>query len=381
MTRPLVTGHFQTAAISGFSVFERGDRLFLRQPPIPDEYSPEVEWVGPARMRVLSGPGAGAEVDVEVEDGIVVGGTIYGALPFHRTDTPPEPTPGEGLLAPPFAPDANRDSIFEEFWSAHRPGGELTVPAPYRPFEFIMWLMGKDEFIFHGSAKTDIEVFEPRRDSVEIMDFGGHGNLGAVYGTHDGLWAMFFAVIDRSRIEGSIRNGVATYRSWKTGEEVDFYQFSVSARNVPDRPFSPGGLYVLPRETFERIRLGPGGPFTNEWGSPSPVRPLAMLQVIPEDFPFLDDVAGHDDEDLIRYNEVSSEVYRSVESARRIEGGFRLTLSKGLDPQVLAEWFEAGRRFFPDVMREDVDDVTVEILAPEAVLHTLEARLEERLEA
>ena len=381
MPSPKVTGHFQTAAISGFTVFERGDRMFLRQPPIPDDYSPEVEWIAPTRMRVLSGPGAGALVDVDVVDEVVVGGTIYGALPFHRTETPPEPTPGEGLRAPELGADPTRDARFEEAWSAHTQGGEFIVPEPYRPFEFVLWLMARDEFIFHGSAKTDIEIFEPRRDSVELMDFGGHGNLGAVYGTHDGLWAMFFAVIDRGRIEGSIRNGVATYRSWKTGEEVDFYQFSVSARNLPDQPFSSGGLYILPRETFEKIRLGPDGPFTNEWGSRSPVRPMAMLKLEPEDFPFLEDVAGHDDEDLIRYSEVSRQVYAKVESARRIEGGFRLAFAKDLEPQLLEEWFEGGRRYFPDISRDVLDDTTVEMRAPDAVLHTLEDRLKDVLEA
>lgn len=375
MPRPKITGHFQTAALSAFTVYERGDRMFLRQPPIPDEFSPEVEWVGPGRLKVMSGPGVGSLVDVEVEDGLVVGGMIYGALPFYRTDQPPEPVPGEGLRAPELGPDPGRDATFASAWSTHRGGGEFAVPAPYRAFEFVLWLMGEGDYIFHGSSRTDIELFEPRRDSVELMDYGGHGNLGAVYGTHDGLWAMFFAVIDRTRIAGSIRNGVATYRSWSTGEEVDFYHFSVSDRSLPGHPFTPGGLYILPRDTFNRIPLGPDGPLTNEWGSSVPVHPIAMLRVEPEDFPFLDDVAGHDDGELIRFNEISGLVYQSVESAQRLPRGFRLTLSADLDAAVVDEWLELGSRFFPDVAREKSEGTIVEIRAPDAVLHTLEDRL------
>ena len=32
---------------------------------------------------------------------------------------------------------------------------------------------------------------------MEMMDETGRGNIAGVYGTHNGLWSMFFAIIDR----------------------------------------------------------------------------------------------------------------------------------------------------------------------------------------
>ena len=65
----------------------------------------------------------------------------------------------------------------------------------------------------------EIDEFQPARKSMELYDETGRGNLQAVYGTHDGLWAMFFAIIDRPNLQGSIRNGV-TYFKNQAGEVV-----------------------------------------------------------------------------------------------------------------------------------------------------------------
>lgn len=276
--------------------------------------------------------------------------------------------------------DPERDGIFEEVWDQTGRGEQITVPDPYLPHEFVQWLIQRDEYIFHGSGKTDIDVFEPRRESLELMNYHGGGNLGAVYGTHQGLWAMFFAVVDRGRLQGSIRNGVATYTSSITGEEVDLYQFSVSQASLPDRPFSAGALYVLPRETFDRIRLPGGGPYSNEWGSPVSVEPLGVIQLEPENSPFLDEIGGHDDGELIRLNELSGEVFGRVEGASRVDGGFRLTISPALDREVLDQWLELGQRFFPDMSRNLINDTTVELLGPPALIHTLEDQLGELLD-
>lgn len=102
-------------------------------------------------------------------------------------------------------------------------------------------------------------------------------------------------------------------------------------------------------------------------------------QLEPEDFPFLDEIGGHDDGELIRLNELSGEVFGSLVGASRVDGGFRLTISPGLDGEVLDEWLELGQRFFPDMSRNLIGDTTVELLGPPALIHTLEDQLEEFL--
>lgn len=374
MEHPEVVGHYIAESNFEFSIVEEEGQLLLVQPAIPDEYHPTLRWNSPTQLMVENGPIAGAHIDLDIKGGVAVGGTAFGALPISRTEDPPQPTPGEGLLPPQYPEDSDRDAAFAAAWAAHEKGTQLTVPPPYEIHEMVMWLMAKDEFIFHGSKKIDIDVFEPRRDSLELLNYAGHGNLGAVYGTQDGLWAMFFAVVDRARLWGSIRNGFGTYVSRYTGEEINLYQFSVSAESLPDQPFSQGALYVLPRATFQRIKRGKDGPYTNEWGSPVPVEPLARILVEPEDFPFFDRVGGHDDSEIIRLQKAAEHVYSNVTAARRLDDGYSLTLSEDVDSGQLADWLELGRKFFPDMTREVMDDGVVELRGPEALVHTLEDR-------
>lgn len=47
----------------------------------------------------------------------------------------------------------------------------------------------------------NIHLFEPRQ-SIDLNEFG---NQKAIYAASDGLWAMFFAVVDRDRVQ-SITN-------------------------------------------------------------------------------------------------------------------------------------------------------------------------------
>ncbi|HSM02033.1 MAG TPA: hypothetical protein VK960_06300 [Acidimicrobiia bacterium] len=368
------TGHFAIFDF-GFTITDHGGTLVMAAPGVPEGYEPRLERVGPTGLRVTTGYLAGAEMELTVEEGGVTGGLIGGAIPVLRLDGPPEQVPGGGLVAPDLGDDAERDRVFEDRWTTALADGAATAD-PYPVYSLVQWLMRRDEVIFHGSNRTEIEEFTPRRESMEIGNTGGHGNLGAVYGTHDGLWAMFFAVIDRSRLRGSIRNGVGMYESG-SGDRIDLYRFSVDHRSLDARPFTDGMLYILPRDRFERIPLYPGGPPSNEWACHEPVRPLTKIAVAPTDFPFLDQIGAHDDGELVRLSELNDEVYARVVDAIPITGGFRLVF-EGLVPAVRDEWMALGQRFFPDVGRRLIDDTTVEMTGPPAFIHTMERRLAER---
>ena len=62
-------------------------------------------------------------------------------------------------------------------------------------------------------------------------------------------------------------------------------------------------LTVLPSESFEQqaegdyrgIRLQ-----TSQWASPVAVKPLAKLSVSPDDFPFLDQMNGHNLDEVMK---------------------------------------------------------------------------------
>ncbi len=65
-----------------------------------------------------------------------------------------------------------------------------------------------------------------------------------------------------------------------------------------------GTVYLLPRSTFTLqlpIPVGANEVHIAQLASLVPVQPLAKLTVTPEDFPFLMQIRGHDDQRLQEY--------------------------------------------------------------------------------
>jgi hypothetical protein len=97
-----------------------------------------------------------------------------------------------------------------------------------------------------------------------------------------------------STINASMRLGLPD-----GGQTDPYYFFSISDHALASRAFRRGTIYLLPRQTFHQE---PRGEYRGvevvsaQWASPVPVRPLARLAVEPEDFPFLAQLRGHDDE-------------------------------------------------------------------------------------
>lgn len=164
---------------------------------------------------------------------------------------------------------------------------------PARKWQFLCWLADTKPVLLHGSSVGSIAEFEPRRPG-DTSEFGGQH---AVFGASDGIWALFFAIVERS-VAGRLINACFAV----DGQPESHYYFSIDADALKDpRAFSPGWVYVLPRETFQRQPADDfhGHPIVSrQWASLHPVRPLAALRVEPVDFPFLEMVNGHDEEDV-----------------------------------------------------------------------------------
>jgi hypothetical protein len=356
--------------------------LVLSTLGVPPEFAARLEKDGDA-FRIEGGwlHGAG----LVFEDGVPCrGGVIAAALEFTRAPDDVSLPGGRGLLAPPLdlrADEAARYAALLTAIERDPDGGWLELEEPPR-WRFVEWLTREERVVFHGSPRPDIEVFAPVRSSVELMDQAGTGNRAAVYGTTFGLWAMWFAVIDRSALTGSIRNGVLRW-SDRGGRELDVYHFSVHHDHVGGDIWRPGTLYLLPRDTFRPNSLFPGGPAASEWASPQAVRPLKRLAVEPGDFPFLSRVGGHDDTELIHAGELSEVVLDHAVRSHRVDGGLVLTLE--WDEHVAAvfdEYLETWRRFTPDVdrrlLRRDPDEAQLKIRGTLGFLQALEGALAKR---
>ncbi len=356
--------------------------LGLAAPGVPDEFVSPLAAAGDA-FRVAAGPVAG--VEIEFCDGDPCpGGVLAGVVPFERMPAAATLPGGRGLVPPPLEVAPDEESRFERLLDSirdDRDGALLDVGDGPR-WRFVEWLTRREAVAFHGSPKPDIDLFEPVRSSVELMDHAGTGNLAAVYATPYGLWALWFAVLDRSRLEGSIRNGVLRWTS-RDGRTLDLYHFSVHHEHVGGDIWRPGTLYLLPREPFRASPLVPGGPPASEWASLASVRPLKRIAVEPEDFPFRDHVGGHDDSLVIEAARLADIVLAKATSARRVEGGLEIELAWDEELETISgAYLDATRVLMPDVerrfVRRDRGATMLELLAAEGFLQSLEASLRKR---
>ena len=120
---------------------------------------------------------------------------------------------------------------------------QFTLPWP--KWQFLCHLADHHQIALHGSGDPNIALFEPRQ-SNDLNDFG---NQKAIYAASDGLWAMFFAIVDRERVR-SITNACVRLADETGVLHGPYYVFSVSQSALPNQPWRTGTVYLLPRSTF-----------------------------------------------------------------------------------------------------------------------------------
>ena len=180
-------------------------------------------------------------------------------------------------------------------------GGCPTIQfsLPWSKWQFLCYLADHHDIALHGSGDPDIALFEPRQSN----DLNEFGNQKAIYAASDGLWAMFFAIVDRDRV-ASITNACIRLEEDSGTVHDPLYVFSVSQSALPHQPWRTGTVYLLPRRTFmtqSPMAFGAYQVHFAQLASFVPVQPLAKITVTPEDFPFLTQIRGHDDDRLQEY--------------------------------------------------------------------------------
>jgi hypothetical protein len=201
------------------------------------------------------------------------------------------------LLQRPWVSEAQRSAARRV---ASRMAEDLTaglVPTPAAPTWLILCELAElMPIVFHGTSEANIECFEPR----ECVDTNPFGAQRAVYATKDPVWALFYAALDRNP-PFSLHNGSFRTYDAEGRRSEPMYFFSIARPALQRRAFSPGYLYLLPAESLVQepistrigIRIE-----VDHWASLAPVRPLVRISTVAEDFPFLDQIRGHDDATL-----------------------------------------------------------------------------------
>ena len=206
--------------------------------------------------------------------------------------------PDYWLTRPHVNVDERAQIAFDELLTtALSTGGSPTIPfdLPWPKWQFLCHLADRHDIVLHGSGNPNIELFEPRQ-SNDLSEFG---NQKAIYAASDGLWAMFFAIIDRDRFAMSTTNACVRLADETGSVHGPYYVFSVSQSVLPIQPWRAGTVYILPRSTFitqPPLAFGSSQVHIAQLASFVSVPPLAKLTVTPADFPFLMQIRGHDDQ-------------------------------------------------------------------------------------
>ncbi len=338
-----------SASGRAIEIARRDDKLLLLAPGAPEEFAPALVADTDGRFLISGGSYGGLSVHVGERNGaphLVIGDVITLPAWDESSGTPSV----VGVPAPPMQLDLATERRYSELLEEVRAAdGGVVVPHGIALDAWIRWLTDQDVVLFHGSASGEIDELIPRRTSYEVNDEAGRGNLPAVYATHDGWWSLWFAIVERDGLRGTIRSGFE-WVDRPDGSRLSVYFFSVDQHELPRAPWHNGWLYILPRETFQRLPIVPGGPPSIEWASTEAVRPLARLAVTPADFPFLEHVCGHDDGELLRHEELSTVVRQHVTAATR--GRYGVVLELNWDDElagVVGEYVELSGRIMPEI--------------------------------
>jgi len=192
------------------------------------------------------------------------------------------------LRGPELTLDRGKINVFEHLYEAAvSPGTNpvINYDCEYPKHEFLSYLVLFKNLVLHGSNLGNLEWLNPIRTSTSTAHWE---SLEAVYACSDGIWPIFFAIVNRQKYTGSLRN--ACYRVVdRNGNASKLYYFALDLQFLRKRVWTDGMIYLLPKDSFEQL-VDDVGNKLEEWISFVPVRSLARIEVSPQDFPFINSV-------------------------------------------------------------------------------------------
>ena len=203
------------------------------------------------------------------------------------------------LPRPPLDLSPEKQKAFEDLWQSRHKGDFLAYNLPYPRWQFLSYLCESRELVLHGSQDQGIGTVEPR----QANDIKAFSNQRAIYATTDGIWVIYFAILDRQKYpELSLYNSCLRARIAANQLSDPLYFFSITYSVLLQKPWCEGVVYILPRQLFEMEASqqvqGVEIVFPH-WISSLPADPVGKLQVGRDDFPFLAQIHGHNNEKMV----------------------------------------------------------------------------------
>jgi len=201
---------------------------------------------------------------------------------------------------PPLDLTPAKRAAFEDLWQSTPAGGLVDYHLPYPKWQYLSYLCETRELVLHGSQNQSIDIVEPR----QANDKKAFSNQRTIYATTDGIWVIYFAILDRRKYpEMSLFNSCLRARIAANYFSDPMYFFSITHSVLLQKPWCEGTIYILPRQSFEQEApqqvQGMEIVFPH-WISTLPAKPVARLCVGPQDFPFLAQIHGHNDGKLVQ---------------------------------------------------------------------------------
>ncbi len=156
--------------------------------------------------------------------------------------------PSHFLPRPPMSLDPATIAAFENLFAAsveRGPGSPIEYRLSAPKWQFLCYLCDRKGIVLHGSNDAGIAELVPRK----AKDVNPFGNREAVYAAADGIWPIYFAVVDRTYPNTSLLNGCIRVTA---PAEINgsYYFFSISADVEPGHRWRDGTVYLLPGQSF-----------------------------------------------------------------------------------------------------------------------------------
>ena len=187
----------------------------------------------------------------------------------------------------PIQEQENKQRAFEALFESILRNQGKDIPTieyhfPYPKEEFLKFLTENKNVLLHGSANQNLEVLEPRQANDAAKK---SGNKNAVYGVTDPVLPIFYAIQDRKKLEGVIESGINI--DGETGKSE--YKLRIPKSAQETQSWTNGVIYIFDKNQF-RPEQNDNGEASGEWTSDVPLKPIAKLEVKPEDFKYMDKI-------------------------------------------------------------------------------------------
>ncbi len=217
--------------------------------------------------------------------------------------------PSYFLPQPEYVIDADQRAAFDRQCQLTDKQGFIDYQLTYPKWQFLTYMCESRDVVLHGSQNRDIEVVEPR----QAHDKRAYSNQNAIYATTDGIWVIYFAIVDRRGYPGlSLFNSCFQIKISEQQMSEPYYFFSISSFAKEQKAWCDGAVYILPRNRFSREPVqhiqGAEVVFPH-WISTSAAKPVAKLLVCPQDFPFVEQIHGHNDQKLVELYRLHPEAF------------------------------------------------------------------------